>query len=136
MKFDFFKNVSAQDDPYFANPDTSSSGGGFSVSTNNLAGEAASDRFTSLDQIVIFVINLVFVMGLAVALLFVIIGGIKYVTSGGDEGKATEARNTITNAVIGAVVIIAFRIIINVALNVLGFGDLQEIINQANESAN
>jgi ABC-type Fe3+ transport system permease subunit len=107
----------------------------FTITTTNLAGEAASDRFTSLDQIVIFVINLVFVMGLAVALLFVIIGGIKYVTSGGDEGKATEARNTITNAVIGAVVIIAFRIIINVALNVLGFGDLQEIINQANESA-
>ena len=59
---------------------------------------------------------------LALALLFVIIGGIKYITSQGDEGKATEARNTITNAVIGAVVIIAFRVLINLALSILGWG--------------
>ncbi len=86
------------------------------------AGEVSA--LGSLDALVQFVINLVFGVGLALALLFVIIGGIKYITSQGDEGKATEARNTITNAVIGAVVIIAFRVLINLALNLLGLGEV------------
>lgn len=74
----------------------------------------------NLSSLVNFVINLVFGVGIALALLFVIIGGIKYITSQGDQGKAEEARNTITNAVIGAIVIIAFRALIGLALNVIG----------------
>lgn len=76
--------------------------------------------FSSLSSLVNFVINLVFGVGISLALLFVIIGGIKYITSQGDQGKAEEARNTITNAIIGAVVIIAFRALIGLALNVIG----------------
>jgi len=84
--------------------------------------------FSSLDSLVNFVINLVFGVGLAIALLFVIIGGTKYVMSKGDEGKATEARNTITNAIIGAVVIIVFKILLNLALNILGGGKITDYL--------
>ena len=76
--------------------------------------------FESLDALVKFVINLVFGIGLSLALLFVIIGGIKYIMSKGDESKATEARNTITNAIIGAVVIIAFKVILDLVLKIVG----------------
>lgn len=90
------------------------------ISTDSLPGATGSDRFANVSELITFTINVVFIIGLALALLFVIIGGIKYITSGGDEGKAGEARNTITNAVIGAVVIVAFRIILTFVLNVLG----------------
>ncbi len=84
--------------------------------------------FDDLNALVQFVINLVFGIGLSLALLFVIIGGIKYIMSKGDESKATEARNTITNAIIGAVVIIAFKVILDLVLKIVGadttnFGD-------------
>lgn len=91
-------------------------------STTQLPGANPGEgNFDSLSSIMYFVINLVFVVGLGLALIFVIIGGIKYITSQGDEGKAAEARNTITNAVIGAVVIVGFRIILQLVLNVLGW---------------
>ncbi len=84
--------------------------------------------FADLSSLVNFVINLVFGVGLALALLFVIIGGIKYITSQGEEGKAKEARDTITNAVIGAVVIIAFRVLINLGLSLLGVGGIETFL--------
>ena len=101
-------------------PKVKAAGADITISTKG-ANEVAA--FKDLGTLVNFVINLVFGVGLSLALLFVIIGGIKYITSQGDEGKATEARNTITNAVIGAVVIIAFRVLINLALNVLGLDE-------------
>ena len=85
-------------------------------------GTDESGAFGTLGELVTFVVNIVFGVGLALALVFVIYGGIKYVTSAGDQTKAEEARNAITNAIIGAVVIIAFRVLINLALNILGVG--------------
>ncbi len=95
-------------------------------------GESNLAIFKDLNSLVNFVINLVFGVGLAIALLFVIIGGIKYVMSKGDEGKATEARNTITNAIIGAVVIIVFKILLNLALNILGGGKITDYLTGNN----
>ncbi|PIR43025.1 hypothetical protein COV24_04850 [candidate division WWE3 bacterium CG10_big_fil_rev_8_21_14_0_10_32_10] len=94
--------------------------------TDNAASEPTD--ITTLSDIVNLVINTVFVLGLAASLLFVIIGGIKYVTSQGDQTKAEEARNTITNAIIGAVVIVAFRVILSIALNIIGGGTLDTIL--------
>jgi hypothetical protein len=85
--------------------------------------EPGTGSFDSLASVLTFAINTVFIIGLSLSLLFVIVGGIKYVTSSGDEGKATEARNTITNAVIGAVVIIGFRVILAIVTNLLGWTD-------------
>ena len=104
FNMEIFKKVSASDGTTIAIPDKGAASGSITA-------------FSSLSNLVEFFVNLVFGVGLALALLFVIIGGIKYITSQGDEGKATEARNTITNAVIGAVVIIAFRVLINLALS-------------------
>ena len=105
--FEIFKKVQAAGTTIIGKPTT---------------GQGISLQFTSLTTLVDFVLNLVFGVGLALALLFVIIGGIKYITSQGDEGKATEARNTITNAVIGAVVIIAFRVLMNIAIQIVTNG--------------
>ena len=87
-----------------------------------------SAAFGSLSAFVTFVINLVFGVGIAISLVFLIVCGIKYSMSSGDQTKAEEARNCITNAIIGAVVIIAFRLLINLALNLFGFGKLDTLL--------
>ena len=55
----------------------------------------------------------------ALALIFVIYGGVLFVTSGGDADKTTKARNTLLYAVIGVVVVVLAYAIVNWAA---GFG--------------
>ena len=55
-----------------------------------------------------------------VSIAFIIVGGIKYATSGGDEKKVAGAKNTILYAVIGLVVGLLANVIIKFVLNALG----------------
>lgn len=48
----------------------------------------------------------------AVAVIFIIWGGINYITAFGDEAKAEEGKKTLTWAIIGLVFIILSRLII------------------------
>lgn len=59
------------------------------------------------------VINvLLFIIG-AIAVIMIIIGGIKYVLSNGDSSQITSAKNTIMYAVIGLVVALLAYAIVN-----------------------
>jgi hypothetical protein len=42
----------------------------------------------------------------AIALVFVIYGGVLYITSGGDAEKTTKARNTLMYAILGVIVVV------------------------------
>lgn len=63
-------------------------------------------------QIATNIINtLLFIVG-ALAVIFIIVGGIQYVISSGDPKRIDTAKNTITYAVVGLVVsILAFAIV-------------------------
>ncbi|PIR43024.1 hypothetical protein COV24_04845 [candidate division WWE3 bacterium CG10_big_fil_rev_8_21_14_0_10_32_10] len=65
-------------------------------------------------------INTFFVFGVSLALLFVIISGIKWITSNGDPTKAQEARQTLTNSIIGLIIVVSFMTIVNVVLSLIG----------------
>lgn len=55
----------------------------------------------------------------AISVLMIIIGGIRYVTSNGDQNQITSAKNTILYAVIGLVVsIMAYAIVSFVIINI------------------
>ncbi len=58
-----------------------------------------------------FVEILLRVAGLA-AIIFVIYGGVQYISSRGDPGKTNEARQTIINALIGLVIAISATVIV------------------------
>jgi TRAP-type C4-dicarboxylate transport system permease small subunit len=61
---------------------------------------------------------LIFVLG-AVAVVMIIIGGFRYVTSNGDQNTVTGAKNTILYAIIGIVVaLLAYAIVKFVTTNV------------------
>lgn len=68
------------------------------------------------------VLDLLVAIGGLVALAFLILGGIKYVTSGGDASKAEGARKQVIAALIGLVIVIASFILLHLILIVIGGG--------------
>jgi Type IV secretion system pilin len=58
----------------------------------------------------------------AVAVLFLVWGGVQYVTSGGDDGRVKNAKNTILYAIIGLVITIVAYAIVGVISNLLTTG--------------
>lgn len=53
------------------------------------------------------VLRVILIVAALVALVFLIIGGIKWITAGGDKAATESARGTITSAIIGLVVVFA-----------------------------
>lgn len=69
-------------------------------------------------------INAAFVLLGAAVLLFLIYGAIRFVVSGGDQKAVQGARNTMTYAIIAAVLILGSYIIINAVTKALGLPSL------------
>lgn len=67
----------------------------------------------NLPAAVFLVINAFLTLVAIVAAIYIIIGGVKYITSQGDDKKAAEAKNTILYAVLGLVVIGLAVVIVN-----------------------
>lgn len=57
-----------------------------------------------------------FIVGI-IAVVMIIIGGVKYITSGGDSGNVTGAKNTILYAVIGLIVVALAQVIVRFVLD-------------------
>jgi len=53
-------------------------------------------------------------IGLGLAVIFLILGGIQYMTSQGDDEKATKAKKLIVNALIGIAIILAATFLLNI----------------------
>lgn len=60
----------------------------------------------------------------AIALVFIVYGGILYITSGGDAEKTTKARNTLLYSIAGIIIVVVALFIINWA----GGGAVDEIM--------
>lgn len=88
------------------------------------AGAGASDLLGSFLSTLVTTLTLV--AGLAFILYFVL-GGIKWITSSGDKGKAEEARNELTQAAIGLVVVAVSYFIAGIVGGVVGI----DILNPA-----
>lgn len=77
-----------------------------------IGGDEAQNR-RPLSQVVREIVNIIlFVLG-AAAVIMIIIGGFRYVLSGGDSSSVTAAKNTILYAVVGLIVAILSYAIVN-----------------------
>lgn len=63
------------------------------------------------------IINIMLGIGFAIAVVMVIYGGYQYITSAGNEEKATSGRQTIFYALIGLVIIVLSFVIVSAVLN-------------------
>ncbi len=75
--------------------------------------KTGSDKSDTIPEVVKLITNiLLFFIG-AVAVIYIVIGGIKYVTSNGDSNHIKSAKDTIMYAVIGLVAAIAAYAIVD-----------------------
>ncbi len=69
-------------------------------------------RFTTFGQLTSDIVTILISVSAAISIIFIMIAGIKFVTSSGDEKKLASATSTLTYAIIGLVVtILAFMIV-------------------------
>ncbi len=65
------------------------------------------------------IINWALYLSGAIAVIFVIIGGYRYLTAGGNEEAATKGRKSVVNALIGLIIIILAYVIVNAVASFL-----------------
>lgn len=84
---------------------------------NDNAGFSKEKAFTGVDTStknldMTKVLNSVFIWAGIICVLIIVVSGIMYVTSAGDSGKVTRAKNAITYALVGlGIIIFAFSIV-------------------------
>lgn len=76
----------------------------------------AQEAEDSVNEIIALVINIFSIVVGVIAVVMIIIGGLKYITSGGDSGNVSGAKNTILYAIIGLVVVALAQIIVRFVL--------------------
>jgi hypothetical protein len=76
---------------------------------------------SDLPSAVALILDVAFGIVGVVAVVYLVIGGFRYITSGGNAEVVEQAKATITNAVIGLVAVLLAALIIHYVLQVLGF---------------
>lgn len=88
--------------------------------TPGSGGTGLSDTFggaSTVSQLILTIINIILALAGLIAVLILIIGGFRYVTSFGNEEAVEKAKKMIINAVIGIVIIILSFVIVRVVSN-------------------
>ncbi|MGB4759502.1 MAG: hypothetical protein WBP26_05620 [Candidatus Saccharimonadales bacterium] len=95
---------------------TDQSSGGAAANAGKCATVASDGSTDKVNSTVALVINIFsWVVGI-VAVIMIIVGGFKYITSGGDSGKITSAKNSIIYAIIGLIIVALAQIIVQFVL--------------------
>ena len=77
-------------------------------------------RFATLGDVFGVAMNVIMGVAVSLSVIFLGLGGIKYITAKGDAKAAEEARSWLTNAVIGLVVALGALAVRQIALGILG----------------
>ena len=87
------------------------------VKAINPGGSCEKNPNKRLSNIVKVVLSLLSFIAGIIAVIMLIVGGLKYVTSQGDGNAAASARNTILYAIIGLVIVVFAQIIVRFVLS-------------------
>ena len=105
-----------------AGGNAANAGNGIDIGTPTLAQGFAGN----LGAIISGVLGFVMAIAALLVFLYLILGGIQWITSGGDKGKTEEARNKITGAVIGLIILAAAYAVLQIMLHFLGLGTITD----------
>ena len=99
---------SALQQPVMAQDDLSITSGASLARGNDEPEQLDGDEgmFKRITDVLLFIIG-------AVSVIMLIVGGIRYVVSGGDQGQVTAAKNTILYAIVGIIVAILAYAVVN-----------------------
>jgi len=76
---------------------------------------------TDIGTLISSLLRVVMVIAALLVFVYLIWGGVEWITSGGDKSKTESARNKITAAVIGLIILAASYAILQLILSFLGF---------------
>lgn len=80
-------------------------------------GNSSPDPTTTLNTTVGNVVNLISVFVGVVAVIMIVVGGFRYITSGGDSTKVKSAKDTLLYAIIGLIIVALAQVIVRFVLN-------------------
>ena len=80
---------------------------------------AGGDANSKINNIIHTIVNLLSAVVGVVAVIMIIVGGFRYITSGGNDTSVTSAKNTILYAIIGLVVVALAQLIVRFTLSKL-----------------
>jgi hypothetical protein len=86
------------------------------VNTTNGGTESCTEQGSGIGGLIKTIINILSIIVGVVAVIMIIIGGFRYITSGGKQESVTGAKNTILYAVIGLVIVALAQIIVRFVL--------------------
>lgn len=97
--------------------------GGSNVGTET-SGSTVNLGFTipSFDSVLTFLLRFLFIVGGLVAVIYLLLGALAWITSGGNKESVDKAREKIQAAIVGLVIMFAVLAIIVVLENVFSLG--------------
>lgn len=116
---------------------------GLVASVSSVAAEVQIERIdtgkgyaTNFGTMFSSMLNVVMLVAALLVFAYMIWGGIEWITSGGDKGKAESARNKLTAAIIGLVIVAASYAIVTLVVQFLGFGDFNDVFENVGDINN
>ncbi len=82
---------------------------------------------TALGLMISNLIGGLFIVSFLIAFIYLIIGGFHWITSAGDKANLESARNRITHAIVGLIVVAAAWAIATIAAQFVGLGDFMHL---------
>ena len=91
---------------------------GDSTNTNATASDCAegADGSQTFSELAKKIINVFSIVVGTVSVIMIIIGGFRYIISGGDSGGVTAGKNTILYAIVGLVIVLFAQVIVRFVL--------------------
>jgi len=86
--------------------------------------------FDNISELINGLLRLLMIVAALLVFVYLLWGGIEWITSGGDKGKTESARNKITSAIIGLIIMAAAWALLTIVLNFLGYAGLEDVLNQ------
>lgn len=105
--------------PALAQPDIQSglcTGANLEFTDNPTSGCSSGSATDKINSIVHTVVNLLSAVVGIVAVVMIIVGGLRYITSGGNDTSVTSAKNTILYAIIGLIIVALAQILVRFTL--------------------
>ncbi len=93
------------------------SGGGTAQDSSVCNTDGTTNPVSGSDGIISKAINIFSFLTGAASVIMIVVGGVKYMTAGGESSKVTSAKSTITYALIGVVLFLLSRAILTFVIN-------------------
>jgi hypothetical protein len=89
---------------------------GVNLDVNDTNCTGGSDAVSTINDLIRKVINLLSVIVGVVAVIMIMVGGFRYITSGGSDTGVTSAKNTILYAIIGLIIVALAQLLVRFVL--------------------